>query len=311
MSIGNSELAPSREELHALVDDELDPARVESIDQWASLSHDNATQLRSEVSAIRELKQALASLPAAQPDHSDLENQLLENRLLENQIPGRPPGSTQSGEPEVAVAAESTPAAVRSVQWWQPALAAMLVAAVGAGYVVGQSNRPSVTDDSVFPGSSLAGATWVDSDDPVPGWVEQAANYQAMYVTDTLAHTPTETTSPVQLEQRLSAALGAAVRVPSLPAALQFKRGQVLESGGQPVIQLAWLHDNGEPVAVCVTAAGKLDSDGMAKDLQSGQLQQLRFVTWRQAGLEYVIMGRFEHARLRDWAEAVQQELNT
>jgi len=86
-----------------------------------------------------------------------------------------------------------------------------------------------------------------------PGWVETVASYQALYTTETLSGTPqdTETTQAIlaRAEGLLDVDLTPALDIEGLT----FKRVQMLAIDGAPLIQMAYLDDQGRPFAFCLT----------------------------------------------------------
>ncbi|HIO91679.1 MAG TPA: hypothetical protein EYG68_02410 [Leucothrix mucor] len=135
-------------------------------------------------------------------------------------------------------------------------------------------------------------------------WVMQVADYQLLYVRDTLNTPNPEIAQVAALSEKLGKQLGTKLIIPDLSShALSFKRGQVLETHGKPLIQLAYLPKQGRPVALCITAIHEDDSPQ-----ESGTSRGLSFVKWTKNGLGYVLIGDVKQEKLQQMANhAVEQ----
>ena len=120
-------------------------------------------------------------------------------------------------------------------------------------------------------------------------WVTEVANYQLLYVRDTVVPAPTISESQKTiLETRLTKALGSELSILDLSKQqLTFRRGQVLDINGKPLIQLVYLPDDGLPVALCI-----LRSDVADTLPKSGESRSQSFIEWSKNGLSYVIIGK-------------------
>jgi anti-sigma factor RsiW len=122
----------------------------------------------------------------------------------------------------------------------------------------------------------------------VSPWIQAVADYQQLYSRETLAHIAEDH----QLSERVIGDLrdvdGMNVRVPDLRSAgLTFKRVQRLSFHQQPVVQMVYLPEHGDPIAVCVTRDERADEDPSAR-----QIDALSTVAWRRGSLGYVLLGR-------------------
>jgi len=165
---------------------------------------------------------------------------------------------------------------VQSKNWKAPywAAAACLVVGLTGGYLFGQSsNNATSTQD----------------------WIAQVVNYQDMYSTDTLAHVAPSQEPREQLLQRLSTALSNTVIIPDFSVqSIEFKRGQILTSQQQPVIQLAFLDTaTGLPIALCITPTADAP-----KDFADGNLHGVNYVNWRSDELDFLVVGNISHEQL-------------
>jgi anti-sigma factor RsiW len=139
------------------------------------------------------------------------------------------------------------------------------------------------------------------SDSGMAPWVKAAAGYQQLYSRDTIAQ--------LQPDLRVTAATVAdirnvdnlAVQIPDLRSqGLTFKRVQRLRFHDKPLVQIVYLPEKGNPVALCVLKEAKADAapskasvDGMA------------VVAWRRGQLGYALIG--EHGAVD--LEALGQQL--
>ncbi|MEJ6403997.1 anti-sigma factor family protein [Yoonia sp. 2307UL14-13] len=120
---------------------------------------------------------------------------------------------------------------------------------------------------------------------PAPDWVDTVASYQALYVTETLSGPtqPTQKSAAVlgQAKEMLGVDLGAAIDINGLT----FKRAQILAIDGQPLIQIAYLDDDGVPFAFCITAASA------GGDMRQVMSHDLATQSWVDNGIGYVLVG--------------------
>ncbi len=149
--------------------------------------------------------------------------------------------------------------------------------------------------------AGLAVAVFTGFGTPEPqqrGWVSFVASYQALYTTATLdGATPSPQEAEVQLA-RVSDALGLDLRGLPVAQGLTFKRAQVLGFNGKPLIQIAYLRDDGTPVALCIIAAGP-----EGKPLSMGAAEGLDIARWNTPGFGFLLIGGDDAAPLADEAE--------
>ncbi|WP_299295365.1 hypothetical protein [uncultured Tateyamaria sp.] len=158
-------------------------------------------------------------------------------------------------------------------------------------------------------GLAVAVFTGFGTPEPQPrGWISFVASYQALYTTATLAGaTPSSQEAEVQLAS-VSDALG--LDLTGLPVAegLTFKRAQVLGFNGKPLIQIAYLREDGTPVALCIIASGPDD-----KPLSMGEAEGLDIARWNTPGFGFLLIGGEDAAPLaqeaetfRDWSRDIE-----
>ncbi len=122
-----------------------------------------------------------------------------------------------------------------------------------------------------------------------PGWIDFVASYQALYVPETLTNVKTDTATLEAETARAAHALSRSLNVAQLESlqGLDFKRAQVLGFKGKPLVQLAFLSDSGEPVALCIIKANGAADEAMAPKT----LQGMEAASWSKGGFKYLLIG--------------------
>jgi anti-sigma factor RsiW len=140
----------------------------------------------------------------------------------------------------------------------------------------------------------------VSSAAPVDPWIKAVADYQELYSRATLANVTEDPMLSAHVITELRTNDGMTVRVPDLSReGLSFKRVQRLSFHQHAVVQMAYLPEHGEPLAVCVTRDARPDEAPHAS-----QLGELGSVTWRHDQQGYVLLG---HGPMRDLLELAQR----
>jgi anti-sigma factor RsiW len=130
----------------------------------------------------------------------------------------------------------------------------------------------------------------------VAPWIEAVADYQQLYSRATLTHVSEDPQLSARIISDLQAADGLKVAVPDLRGAgLSFKRVQRLSFHQQPVVQIVYLPERGEPIALCITRDAR-----PAETPHAQQIGELGTVAWRQGNLGYVLLGRASTQALMD-----------
>lgn len=137
-------------------------------------------------------------------------------------------------------------------------------------------------------------------------WLMQVASYQALYVRDTIQSTQLNPQEIASLKQRLENKLQSPLIIPDLTTQkLQFKRGQVLTVDGSPLIQLAYLPESGNPVALCIIRNNQ--ADALPKiDHAYG----MPLVHWSHNKLSYIIIGAIDKEQLKAAAYSAISQLS-
>ncbi len=140
---------------------------------------------------------------------------------------------------------------------------------------------------------------------PDPGWRDVVANYQSLYVTETLA--PVDLTAAAQQAdlQRLSSGLGLDLTTLPEVSGLVFKRAQQLGYKGKPLAQLTFLTADGGPVALCILRTGADTSPGITAEVLSG----LDTYSWTEDGFGILLVGPKGTDGLKNAAEILRDAL--
>jgi anti-sigma factor RsiW len=130
----------------------------------------------------------------------------------------------------------------------------------------------------------------------VEPWIQAVADYQQMYSRATVMHVIEDPQQSTHVISDLWTADGIKLVVPDLRAAgLSFKRVQRLSFHTRPVVQMVYLPEQGEPIALCVTRDARPDQKPSAH-----QIGELSTVAWRHGDLGYVLLGRGSAQALLD-----------
>lgn len=150
-------------------------------------------------------------------------------------------------------------------------------------------------------------ASSIIKQDKLEGWHEYVAAYQALYATDTLTHVNnSELVIETELK-RVSAKLDTKISIADLQIDenLDYKRGQVLEYQGRPLVQLAFLASDGAPVALCIMKA----QTTAATDLTTREMEDMQSAYWSDGDFEYLLIGPISEANIKTYATAFSQRL--
>lgn len=149
------------------------------------------------------------------------------------------------------------------------------------------------------------GLGWSSSPPGAPAsWLQAVADYQVLYTPDTLAGAPQDVAGRAPGLALASERIGLDLTEGMLAVeGLSFQRAQVLSFEGQPLVQVAYLTDDGAPVAFCLMK-GKGDSV-----LESAEISGLNATVWSQGDHRYVLIGPVDTGLLRQTAGVLSQRL--
>jgi anti-sigma factor RsiW len=118
-------------------------------------------------------------------------------------------------------------------------------------------------------------------------WVQVAASYQQLYSRDTVAHMWPDVSDAQSTVDEIRTEDGIALRVPDLSkAGLRFIHVQRLKFHGRPLVQIVYLPQKGDPVALCV-----IKEDKANQSVASQRIDTMNVVTWRESKLGYALIG--------------------
>lgn len=154
--------------------------------------------------------------------------------------------------------------------YWPTSMAASLLMGLAIGFAVFSSHSNN-------------------TENMTSNWITEVANYQLLYVRDTVNPAPKlSSEQQLALQKKLSNALDGDLNIPDLSKQkLDFRRGQLLDIDGKPLVQLAYLPEEGLPVALCV-----LRNDAEDSLPKSGESRGLSYIEWSKNGLSYVLIGK-------------------
>lgn len=152
-----------------------------------------------------------------------------------------------------------------------------------------------------------AGTLWGYLYPPQPGWRQVVAEYFVLVTPETLAVVQSD---PAALSAELSV-LGERLSLPlsadrlMLPEA-ELKRAQLYEFRGRPLVQVSYLVDAGEPMALCIIANGRPDAP-----LNFEEREGSNVVYWTHGGRGYMLIGKTPRPVLEAYAENIAAQLSS
>ena len=159
--------------------------------------------------------------------------------------------------------------------------------------------------------AGLAAAVYFGLNQPVqtpnePGWLQVVANYQVLYVSETLdpsrsakASAPAEESDAALAN--LSKAVGLDLSGLKNVDGLTFHRAQQLGFNGKPLIQIAYSLPDGTPVAICILQSGKDQSAPKAQILAG-----MASADWNTGQHGVLIIGGEDQTVIETLTDAVQ-----
>jgi len=305
--------------LLAYVDNELAPAERAEVEAALAASPvlaDVVASLRASRLPYRETFAAQSLPPVPQSLSANLDallrahaqRQPVGSGAGEGGISGggiaRPAATVANDEPPASLASSassntSTPGR-RVRPWW---LAAAFAAGVAATAVT-MPLLPGVLQKAGLGGAVLSSATTPPPKSPQGvTWVRAAAEYQQLYARDTVASTHVDdgdtarTVADIQRDDKLD------IRVPDLKAqGLTFKRVQRLRWQDRALVQMVYLPEKGDPIALCVVKDPRPDQ-GVAEQ----HIDRMGVVTWRKGQVGYALIGAPGSADLKAIASALAE----
>lgn len=140
----------------------------------------------------------------------------------------------------------------------------------------------------------------------VRGWRAAVAEYQSLFVKETLVNASED---PQAQSANLRSALshvGLDLSVAKVSVdPMQFKRAEVLNFKGKPLVQMAYLMNGDTPVYFCIIK-GRKPAHGM----ESEQREELNIVHWRSKDFGFMVIGDVPGKDLGEIARKLKQQLS-
>jgi anti-sigma factor RsiW len=137
-----------------------------------------------------------------------------------------------------------------------------------------------------------------------PGWLDQVAEYHAVYAAQGRHLVEVPASEQEHLEKWLSETTGVPFTTPDLSASgLTFEGARLLVANGKPVAQLMYRDAGGQVVAICFMAGGDAapaEGELVFADRRVGAFD---LVSWKDREAAYVVIGPAERPDLRQIAE--------
>jgi len=286
---------PRDEDLVAYLDGELSLHDRQALDQALS---DSA-----------ELRERLETLRGGGRPFREAFDLLLDAAPTERLRDALPPPTLSARVVGTAPPPRQTPAN----DWRGIGIAAMLLLAIGIGFAVGFGTRTEMRE-TAREAALLAELDAMEAEleeaeaaaDAAPvatvkGWRQAVADYQVLFTTDSLTPDQGGGAALALAAEQVGLALDPATRAAE---GLEFRRAQVLAFNKKPLVQLAYLGDDGVPVAFCIIASNKPEAD-MQYETRNG----LGIVHWIIGGYGLMVIGDLPEDRLNNIARDLRQSV--
>lgn len=151
-------------------------------------------------------------------------------------------------------------------------------------------------------GSMLAAVDMRDAQ--VSPWVKAVVDYQVLYSRKTLADLVTDRKATARTVDQIRRVDGMpTLSIPDLrEAGLTFKRVQRLNYAGEALVQIVYLPERGDPVALCAIADAGPDEPAHAQKVGG-----MDAVTWRRDRLAYVLVAKNDSVNLEQIGAKIAQ----
>lgn len=286
---------PRDEDLVAYLDGELSLSDRQSIDQALSDSAD--------------LRQRLEQLRQGGRPFREAFDTLLDQAPMDRLMAALP-------EPTLSASVISTSKATppRPANDWQSiGVAAMLLLTLGIGFAVGygtSSDRAGEREVALLAELDEMEAELEEAEaaaDAAPvvtakGWRQAVADYQMLFTTESLTPDQGGGDALALASERVGLPLDPATRAAS---GLQFRRAQLLAFKDKPLVQLAYLGDDGVPVAFCIIASNKPEAETQY-EVRNG----LGIVHWIIGGYGLMVIGDLPEDRLNRIASDLRKSID-
>lgn len=208
--------------------------------------------------------------------------------------PPPPPVKKPEPAPE-PVAAQGEEVHAEPWGGWRVLAAAMALLAVFAGGLVTSRFIP-------LPGE----LPQIASEPAAQGWRATVAYYQTLFVKETLAQASGNAQAQAANLRAALAHVGLDLSVGKVSVSpLQFKRAEVLNFKGKPLVQMAYLFNGDIPVSFCIIRSGKPAHGVMAE-----RREDLNIAHWRSEEFGFMVIGDVPQKDLNRIAQKLKQQLS-
>ncbi|MET0383955.1 MAG: anti-sigma factor [Burkholderiaceae bacterium] len=134
-----------------------------------------------------------------------------------------------------------------------------------------------------------------------PPWIGAVATYQNLYSRRTLMNVTDDPNATARIVRELRDVDGFAVKIPDLGAqGLAFKRIQRLQFKDRALVQIVYLPQRGEPVALCIVQDARQD-----EAMHAQKLGDMNTVAWRRGRSAFALLSKDEGLDLADLARRI------
>lgn len=286
---------PRDEDLVAYLDGELSLPDRQLIDQALSESAD--------------LRQRLEQLRQGDRPFRAAFDTLLDQAPLDRLLAALPEPTLSAS----VVSTGKTPPPRPANDWHSIGVAAMLLLTLGIGFAVGfgtSADRAGEREAALLAELDEIEAELEEAEaaaDAAPvvtakGWRQAVADYQMLFTTESLTPDQGGDAALALASERVGLPLDPATRAAS---GLQFRRAQLLAFKDKPLVQLAYLGDDGVPVAFCIIASNKPEA-GAQYEVRNG----LGIVHWIIGGYGLMVIGDLPEDRLNRIASDLRKSID-
>lgn len=138
-----------------------------------------------------------------------------------------------------------------------------------------------------------------------PDWQDVVASYQSLYVFETLSSVQNGSLAAVGKLPELSETFGLDLTLATRDPEIEFKRAQLLGYKGAPLVQLAYLTADGDPVALCILKLDQIEPSSLEVEMREG----LSSASWAADGLGFLVIGGQDNAAMEAFAERIRTVL--
>ncbi|TNJ45569.1 anti-sigma factor [Phaeobacter sp. B1627] len=153
-------------------------------------------------------------------------------------------------------------------------------------------------------GIGISGGYLLQPKQAAPGWIDVVASYQSLYMTETVEQTTQAPEMAQAALEQFHSRSGVALASVTAVEGLDFHRAQVLGFNNKPLMQMAYLGEDGTPYALCVITTANADSA-----LTDRMAQGLAATSWTSDGVGYLVIGGQDPSRTRGFAEQMKARL--